>query len=69
MNEERSSSRARSAPDKKNKARVEIWNDHLQQPSSNPLPIVEPDRRRPENARIRRWMDLADMVLNGGEEY
>lgn len=25
------------------------------------------ERRQPENARIRRWMDLADQVLQGEE--
>ena len=69
MSDERSSRRTHSAPHNKNKGRVEFWKDHLQQPAANPLPILEPNRRRPENARIRRWMDLADMVLNRGDEH
>lgn len=43
---------------------VEIWEPHPKQPPvSQYWPTNAPDRRRPENAKMRHWMTLGDQAL------
>ena len=46
---------------------VDLWHAHPKPQPAVPYHTLttKPDRRRPENATIRRWMSLADQVLNG----
>jgi len=44
--------------------KVEIWESHPKQPPvSQYWPTSAPDRRRPENAKVRHWMTLGDEAL------
>jgi len=43
---------------------VDLWQSHPQQkPLAQPTGLRRTDRRLPENARIRRWMDLGEKAL------
>lgn len=43
---------------------VDLWQSHPQhKPIAQPHFSRQTDRRLPENARIRRWMDLGDKAL------
>lgn len=48
---------------------VDLWQPH---PSHKPLPQLDllsrTERRLPENARIRRWMDLGDQALRSDSD-
>lgn len=47
-----------------NTGAVNIWEPHpKQQPVSQYWPTSAPDRRRPENAKMRHWMNLGDQAL------
>jgi hypothetical protein len=51
-----------------NTAGVDIWEPHpKQQPVSQYWPTSAPDRRRPENAKMRHWMNLGDQALRDQE--
>ena len=43
---------------------VEVWHFHPTQRADNPYSALIPERRKPENAAIRRWVRLADKALN-----
>ena len=55
-----------------NEERVETWRSHPSHRPTTPYEMLRntnhADRRRPENARIRRWMELADRALNSGPD-
>jgi len=51
---------------------VETWHSHPNHKPTTPYELLHNskygDRRRPENAQIRRWMDLADQALSSDPE-
>lgn len=52
--------------DKDKAPSVDLWHAHPTSQPSAPYHVLttKMERRRPENATIRRWMGLADQVLN-----
>ncbi|HWC16985.1 MAG TPA: hypothetical protein VG498_08210 [Terriglobales bacterium] len=51
-------------------AGVDLWHAHPKQQPAPPYHSLTTkiERRRPENATIRRWMELGDQVLNNEPE-
>ena len=49
---------------------VDLWHAHPKQQPAAPYHAlnIKIERRRPENATIRRWMELGDQVLNSDPE-
>jgi len=47
-------------------AAVDLWHAHPKQQAAAPFHSLHNklERRRPENAMIRRWMELGDQALN-----
>jgi len=55
---------SKNPPTDENSQKVEIWESHPKQPQvSQYWPTSAPDRRRPENAKMRHWMALGDQAL------
>ena len=55
---------SKNLPTDENAEKVEIWESHPKQPPVTQYwPTSAPDRRRPENAKMRHWMTLGDQAL------
>lgn len=58
----------KNPPTDENSQKVEIWESHPKQPQiSQYWPTSAPDRRRPENAKMRHWMTLGEQALRDQE--
>lgn len=59
-----------SVNDEGKTAAVDLWHAHPTQQPAAPFHSLNNklERRRPENAMIRRWMELGDQALNNQRE-
>ena len=56
--------RAKTVDSRSDKPNIEVWHFHPSQRADNPYSALVAERRKAENAAIRRWVELGDKALD-----